>query len=130
MTSAEKRKKIRAEMREVRKKYLAELNQTVVYKNGDAFAFGSSAFYQGGFDNLVPLDKDFFKWNVSEEASEFMGETIYLLTLGELKEQLATAGFKGIVTLFVNEATSGKIYQIGNYSDGEWFEIGNLRGFC
>ncbi len=130
MTGAEKREKLRAEMSEARKKYLEELNQTVIYKNGDAFSVGSSAFYKGGFDSLVPFDKDFFKWNVSEEASGFMEERVYSLTLGELKEQLMAAGFKGLMTLFVNRPMDGEIYQIGNYNDGEWCEIGTLNGFC
>lgn len=130
MNSAEKREKIRAEQKEARKQYLAELNKTVIYKNGDAFAFGSSAFYTGGLDSLVPFDKDFFKWNVDKSASEFEGDTVYCLTLGELKEQLVQVEFHGIMTLFVNKPMSGEIYQIGNYNDGEWFLLGELKGFC
>ena len=76
-----------------REKYLENLNATVIYKNGDAFVFGSSAFYAGDLDNLVPFDKDFFKWNVHQNASEFEGETVYSLTLGELAEQLKYAKF-------------------------------------
>lgn len=116
--------------KKAREEYLAKLNETLIYKNGDAFAFGSSAFYLGSLDNLIPFDKDFFKWNVAENESEFMGETVYRLTLGELKEQLIKAGFKGFITLFVNRPTDGVIYQIGNYSDGEWYELGTLKGFC
>ena len=52
-----------------REKYLENLNATVIYKNGDAFVFGSSAFYAGDLDNLVPFDKDFFKWNVHQNLA-------------------------------------------------------------
>lgn len=116
--------------KKAREEYLAKLNETLIYKNGDAFAFGSSAFYAGGLDNLVPFNKNFFKWNVAENESEFMGETVYCLTLGELKEQLAASGYDGLLTLFVNRPMNGEIYQFGNYSDGEWCELGTLKGFC
>lgn len=113
----------------VREKYLEKLNETVIYKNGDAFVFGISAFYTGSLDNLVPFDKDFFKWNVHKNASRFEGETVYSLTLGELAEQLEQAKFSGFITLFVDRPTSGEIYQMGNYNPYEWAELGNLRGF-
>ena len=111
-------------------KYTEKLNATVIYKNGDAFAFGSSAFYAGGLDNLVSFDKDFFKWNIDENASEFEGETVYSLTLGELAEQLKQAKFNGLMTLIVQRPMSGKIYQMGNYSPYEWYALGDLKGFC
>lgn len=118
------------EAEEARKKHLAKLNETVIYKNGDAFAFGYSAFYTGSLDNLIPFDKDFFKWNIDEDARIFECETVYSLTLGELVEQLKQAKFNGLVTLIVQRPMSGKIYQMGNYSPYEWYALGELRGFC
>lgn len=113
---------------EARKQYLEELNGTVIYKDGDVF--GASAFYAGFLDCLVPFDKNVFRWNVDENASEFEGEIVYSLTLGEIAEQLAEMEYTGLLTLFVNRPTSGEIYQLGNYGDYEWFQLGELKGFC
>lgn len=109
---------------------IEELNQTVIYKENDAFAVGYSAFYAGSLDCLVPMNKNMFKWHIDEEASAFMGESVSLLTLGEIAEQLAKMKYTGIVTVFVNRPTSGEIYQLGNYGTYEWFELGTLRGFA
>lgn len=115
---------------QIRKQCLKELNQTVIYKESDAFAVGYSAFYAGSLDCLVPMNKNMFKWHIDENASEFIGEPVLALTLGEIAEQLAKIEYAGMITLFVNRPTSGEIYQLGNYGTYEWFELGTLRGFA
>ena len=126
MTKEEAKKRIA----EAGKQYLEELNGTVIYKNGDAFTVGYSAFYAGSIDCLRPLDIDMFRWNVDENVSEFEGKTVYSLTLGEIAEQLREMKYTGMLTLFVNRATNGAVYQLGNYGEYKWFELGKLRGFC
>lgn len=124
MTKEEAKK----QAQEIRKQMLEELNQTVIYKNGEVS--GYSAFYAGSLDCLVPMDKNMFKWHIDENASEFIGEPVLALTLGEIAEQLAKIEYAGMVTIFVNRPTSGEIYQLGNYGTYEWFELGTLRGFA
>lgn len=104
-----------------------DLNSTVIYKND---AFGFTGLYAGSLDCLVPMDRNMFKWNVDKNATEITGEIIWSLTLGEIAEQLAKMEYMGIVTIFVNRPTSGAVYQLGNYSPYEWFELGTLRGFA
>ncbi len=126
MTKEEAKK----QAQKVREQHLEKINKTVIYKNGDAFAFGYTSLYAGSLDYLVPMDKNMFKWHIDGNASEFMGETVWYLTLGEIAEQLAKMEYMGIVTIFVNRPTSGEIYQLGNYSSYEWFELGTLKGFA
>lgn len=126
MTKEEAKK----QMEQMRKQHLKELNQTVIYKESDAFAVGYSAFYAGSLDSLVPMDKNMFRWHIDEDASAFMGEAVSSLTLGEIAEQLAKMEYAGMVTIFVNRPTSGEIYQLGNYGTYEWSELGTLRGFA
>lgn len=126
MTKEEAKK----QAQKIRKQHLEELNQTVIYKNSDAFTLGYSAFYAGSIDCLTRLGEDMFQWNVDENASEFEEKTVYSLTLGEIAEQLREMKYTGMLTLFVNRATSGEVYQLGNYGEYKWFELGKLRGFC
>ena len=126
MTKEEAKKQVE----QIRKQRLEELNQTVIYKESDAFAVGYSAFYAGSLDSLVPMDKNMFKWHIDEDASEFVGNPVFSLTLGEIAEQLAKIEYAGMVTVFVNRPTGGEIYQLGNYGTYEWFELGTLRGFA
>lgn len=112
---------------EAKKQRFEELNETVIYKND---VFGFTGLYAGSLDCLVPMDKNMFRWNIDKYATEFTGETVWSLTLGEIAEQLETMQYMGIVTIFVNRPTSGEIYQLGNYSPYGWFELGTLRGFA
>ena len=123
------KEEVKKETQEIREQMLEELNQTVIYKNGEIF-LEYSAFYSGDLDSLVPMDKNMFKWHFDEKASEFSDNPVFSITLGEIAEQLAKIEYAGIVTLFVNRPTSGEVYQLGNYGTYQWFELGTLRGFA
>ena len=50
-----------------------------------------------------------------------------VLTLYEIASQLRDAW---IITVITESPFSGKIYQYGNYGDGEWWEIGSTGGYA
>lgn len=91
--------------------------------------------YAGGLSWLtkVPL-----KWRVDAELSETLSMRANVLTAGEILEQTKQwleketgEELRGmIVTLIVEGPLYGVIYQYGNYSDGEWYKIGELRGYA
>ena len=69
------------------------------------------------------LEKSDVLWRtVREGINEFK-----VLTLYEIASQLRDAR---IITVITESPFSGKIYQYGNYSDGEWWEIGSTGGYA
>ena len=73
--------------------------------------------------SLDCLEKANVLWRtVGEGINEFD-----VLTLYEIASQLRDAW---IITVITDSPFSGKIYQYGNYSDGEWWEIGSTGGYA
>ena len=73
--------------------------------------------------SLDCLKKALVLWRtVGEGINEFK-----VLTLYEIASQLRDAW---IITVITDSPFSGKIYQYGNYSDGEWWEIGSTGGYA
>ena len=109
----------------------ANINDVVIFKDGDGFAFPSAAFYVGGFSQLSPLGKGFFKWRKSEEYTDEFGNPVYVLTLGELAEQITKLrerrGFS--IMLFVESPLDGFVFEYGNHGS-YWVKRGNLKGFA
>ena len=90
---------------------------TKVY-SGDGV--NSTGIYIGSLDCLR---KALVLWRtVGEGINEFE-----VLTLYEIASQLRDAW---IITVITDSPFSGKIYQYGNYSDGEWWEIGSTGGYA
>lgn len=103
-----------------------ELLDTVIYRNLD---MTDTNFYSGFFDCLEPFDIDCLKWN----TENFWGEdetVIYYLTLKEITEQLKEMSYTAPLTIFVNDALYGYIYQMGNHGTYVWEEVGKLRGYA
>ena len=89
---------------------------TEVYTDG----VNSTGIYIGSLDRLR---KAFVLWRtVGEDINEFE-----VLTLDEIASQLPEAW---LITVITNDPFSGKIYQYGNYRDGEWWEIGSTGGYA
>lgn len=79
-----------------------------------------AAIYIGSLDCLEKAD---VLWRtVGEGINEFE-----VLTLYEIASQLRDAW---IITVITEGPFSGKIYQCGNYRDGEWWEIGSTGGYA
>ena len=73
--------------------------------------------------SLDCLEKSDVLWkSVGEGINEFK-----VLTLYEIASQLRDAR---LITVITDSPFSGKIYQYGNYSDGEWWEIGSTGGYA
>ena len=80
----------------------------------------STGIYIGWLDCLEKSD---VLWRtVGEGINEFK-----VLTLYEIASQLRDAS---IITVITDSPFEGKIYQYGNYSDGEWWEIGSTGGYA
>ena len=80
----------------------------------------STGVYIGSLDRLR---KALVLWRtVGEGINEFE-----VLTLDEIASQLPEAW---LITVITNDPFSGKIYQYGNYRDGEWWEIGSTGGYA
>ena len=82
----------------------------------------SSGVYIGPVADMRRVNGD-LKWREEHET----GETIMVLTLNEIAEQLADAF---LITVVVEAPLSGRIYQYGNYSDASWWQIGELDGYA
>lgn len=79
-----------------------------------------AGIYIGSLDCLEKAD---VLWRtVGEGINEFE-----VLTLYEIASQLRDAW---IITVITESPFSGKIYQYGNYSDGEWWKIGSTGGYA
>ena len=79
-----------------------------------------AAIYIGSLDCLEKAD---VLWRtVGEGINEFE-----VLTLYEFASQLRDAW---IITVITESPFEGKIYQCGNYRDGEWWEIGSTGGYA
>ena len=79
-----------------------------------------AAIYIGSMDCLEKAD---VLWRtVGDDINEFE-----VLTLYEIASQLRDAW---IITVITESLFSGKIYQYGNYSGGEWWEIGSTGGYA
>ena len=90
---------------------------TEVYRDDGVNGAG---IYIGSLDCL---EKANVLWRtVGEGINEFK-----VLTLYEIASQLRDAR---IITVITESPFSGKIYQYGNYSDGEWWEIGSTGGYA
>ena len=90
---------------------------TEVYRDDGVNGTG---IYIGSLDCLEKAD---VLWRtVGEGINEFE-----VLTLYEIASQLRDAW---IITVITDSPFSGKIYQYGNYSDEEWWEIGSTGGYA
>ena len=90
---------------------------TEVYRDNGVDGTG---IYIGSLDCMVKSD---VLWRtVGEGINEFK-----VLTLYEIASQLRDAR---LITVITESPFSGKIYQYGNYSDGEWWEIGSTGGYA
>lgn len=90
---------------------------TEVYRDGGVNGTG---IYIGSLDCL---GKAIVLWRtVGEGINECK-----VLTLYEIASQLRDAR---IITVITESPFSGKIYQYGNYSDREWWEIGSTGGYA
>ena len=81
-----------------------------------------TAVYSGPMTALFPVDLD---WREVEVDGEERG----VLTLLEIARQMRERG-RCITTVITSSATGGCILQYGNYSDSEWWKIGELDGFA
>ena len=93
---------------------------TLIYRFDGVTATG---IYIGSLDDLRLVA---VRWRKDPEAGEY-GINPDCLTLGEIAEQLEQYG---LITVIVDSPLEGVIYQHGNYSDGEWYEIGQLCGYA
>ena len=84
----------------------------------------SAAVYVGFFDGLKNVT-DMLKWRVSKEGSEMCYDPYEILSLAEIREQLKPR----IITVFDVGPLAGRVYQTGNYSDGGWYQVGDLDGY-
>ena len=76
----------------------------------------SAAVYIGGLFYLERAN-DKLKWRYDDGRK--------ILTLGEIAEQLNAR----LITVFVESALEGVIYQFGNYGDS-WWQIGETCGYA
>lgn len=107
-----------------------QLLGTVIYKD-DGMNFTS--FYSGSFDQLMPFNKDSLEWRKDKEFSKVAQQDIYYLTLGEIAQQLKKMNYhkrNSMLTIFVNQPLKGQIFQMGNYGNYVWYEVGRLRGYA
>lgn len=81
-----------------------------------------TGIYVGGLSGLRMVDVEWRTVFVDGIDEEFQ-----VLTLDEIASQLRDAW---LITVIINGPFSGKIYQYGNYSDGEWWEIGSTGGYA
>ena len=90
---------------------------TEVY-SGDGV--NSTGIYIGSLDRLR---KALVLWRtVGEGINKFE-----VLTLDEIASQLHDVR---LITVITDGPFEGKIYQFGNYRDGEWWEIGSTGGYA
>ena len=82
----------------------------------------ATGIYVGGLSDLDMVDVEWRTVFVAE-----IGEELKVLTLNEIAQQLDDFG---LITVITNGPFEGKIYQYGNYSDGEWWEIGSTGGYA
>lgn len=82
----------------------------------------ATGIYVGGLSDLDRVDVEWRTVFVAE-----IGEELKVLTLDEIAQQLDNFG---LITVITNGPFEGKIYQCGNYRDGEWWEIGSTGGYA
>lgn len=70
--------------------------------------------YAGGFSDHEKVD---LKWHTANDRD--------YLTLSEIAEQVNAT----LITVFVETAFEGKIFQYGNYG-ADWWEIGKTGGYA
>lgn len=76
------------------------------------------------------MKEDMFTWRMTKDQydiSEY--KTPYYLTLDDISGQFFTKRRKGILTVVVENATSGTIYQIGNHNQVVWEKHGVTNGY-
>lgn len=83
-----------------------------------------SAVYAGPLVALTRVN-DELKWR-EEDSGCF--EPLKVLTLDEIFQQLKDKYI--IITVIVEGALAGEIYQVGNYADGRWYRIGDTIGYA
>ena len=86
----------------------------------------AAGVYVGTMDCLCSV-RDHLKWRDDAEMTDGFGEPVKVLTLAEIKAQLSDYA---LVTVIVDGMLSGVIYRVGNYSDGAWYQIGELAGYA
>jgi len=82
----------------------------------------------------VPFDPGKLTWRHEENPYAEMEpeNSIYrVLTLNEIRDQIwGMAGRKPIIEVRVEKPTTGIIFQVGNYSNDDWYKQGTTRGYC
>ena len=66
-------------------------------------------------------------WRQDDSFADEFSAGVNVLTLAEISEQLSRYG---LITVIVNGPMSGAIYQSGNYSGADWYQIGELDGYA
>ena len=72
------------------------------------------------------------KWNTHEEKDENgrVYETMDFISLAEIAEQVKARGYDSTILVIAEDPMRGTIYRYGNYSDGEWCEVGWMCGYA
>lgn len=83
----------------------------------------TTTVYAGGMSWLKKAE---LKWRTDDEMSKWFGIEAHVLTADEVIEQVEDK----IITIVIESPLSGEIWQYGNYPDGEWHLVGELRGYA
>ncbi len=90
---------------------------TEVYRRDGVNGTG---IYIGSLDALE-------KANIEWQRVEYDMGDFEVLKLSEIASQLPNVR---LITVITDSPFSGKIYQYGNYCDGEWWEVGSTCGYA
>ena len=88
----------------------------------------AAGVYVGTMDNLQCVN-DELNWREDKSAGDVAFGPYYVLTLDEIAEQLEWKTYS-MITVIVEGPMSGAIYRYGNYSDKQWWQVGDLDGYA
>ena len=89
---------------------------------------GQTGVYVGTLTNLKNITDD-LDWREGSETN-IIGEHYKVLTLGEIEDQVDNKKLGYLITVIHEEPLSGFILQVGNYSDLNWWKVGDLIGYA
>lgn len=102
----------------------------VIYEQDYVHALG---IFEGSIidNSLKQIPNEKFKW---DEYSNFEApeDVFRYLSLDDIWKQYKENmnGASPLLTVVYESSLDGVIYQYGNYSDGKWYKIGELRGYA